>query len=422
MFNTLRLWNNRLVLTLVCLLISASPLTVVAEQIITLNTAIAKTLENNPELVALGYHVQIQEGLLAQAQLAPSPELSLEVEDVLGTGNFSNINAAQTTLSIGWVLERGIRQRRVDVASSNVSFASTKIETMRIDKSANTARYYLDCLSNQVRYDYAKEAVALAESIVDAVTARVNASKSPRAELARAKADLAMKELELEDHNHELLSSYRRLAAQWGETEPQFTHVEGKLLTLPKTESFDKLITRLDRNSEIQELLSQRRLNETQLHLANAQSKSPWRVSAGVRRFEQEDDQALVLGLTIPLTYKNRNQGEIAARQAALDKIDADTRVVDVKIKTQLFILYEELKHSFHRATALREEVIPNINQAVDDSKRAYERGIYSFLDWQIVQKELLAANAELVDAMTSAHLHVIEIERLTGEKITQLH
>ena len=168
--------------------------------------------------------------------------------------------------------------------------------------------------------------------------------------------------------------------------------------------------------------MSQRRLNETQLHLANAQSKSPWRVSAGVRRFEQEDDQALVLGLTIPLTYKNRNQGEIAARQAALDKIDADTRVVDVKIKTQLFILYEELKHSFHRATALREEVIPNINQAVDDSKRAYERGIYSFLEWQIVQKELLAANAELVDAMTSAHLHVIEIERLTGEKITQLH
>ena len=70
----------------------------------------------------------------------------------------------------------------------------------------------------------------------------------------------------------------------------------------------------------------------------------------------------------------------------------------------------------------MREEVIPNINQAVDDSKRAYERGIYSFLEWQIVQKELLAANAELVDAMTSAHLHVIEIERLTGEKITQLH
>lgn len=409
-------------LTLVCLLISASPLAVVAEQIITLNTAIARTLENNPELVALGYHVQIQQGLFTQAQLAPSPELSLEIEDILGTGNFSNINAAQTTLSIGWVLERGIRQRRIDVASSNVSLASTKIETIRIDKSADTARYYLDCLSNQVRYDYAKEAVKLAESIVDAVTARVNASKSPRAELARAKADLAMKELELEDLNHELLSSYRRLAAQWGEIEPQFTHVEGQLLTLPKTESFDILIARLDRNSEIQELLSQRRLNETQLHLANAKNKSPWRISAGVRRFEQEDDHALVLGLTIPLTYKNRNQGEIAARQAALDKIEADTHVVDIRIKTQLFILYEELKHSFHRATALRKEVIPNINQAVNDSKNAYERGIYSFLEWQIVQKELLAANFELVDAMTSAHLHVIEIERLTGEKITQLY
>ena len=422
MCNTFASWNSGVVLLLFSLAASVESNSDLDQQAITLNEAIAKTMEHNPELVALGYQVQIQEGLLVQANLAPNPELDIEVEDILGTGTFSNINAAQTTLSIGWVLERGIRQRKVDVAKSNVSLATTKIETTRIDKTADTARRYLNCLSNQTRLDNAKEAVMLAESIAEAVQVRVNASKSPRAELARARADLALKKLELEDTNHDLLSSYRRLAAQWGETEPQFTQVTGNFLILPKTETFDTLKARLNKNSEITQLLSQRRLNESELYLAEAMSKPPWHVSAGVRRFENENDQALVLGLTIPLTLKNRNQGQIAAKKATIAKIDADTQVVDVRIKTQLFILYEELKHSFHRATALREAVIPNIKQAVDDSKRAYERGIYSFLEWQVVQKELLQANEELIDAMASAHLYVIEIERLTGEKITRLH
>ncbi len=421
MFNTLKTFNIKFALFAAYLLFSTVTQIALAVEGMTLDQAIARTLEHNPELNALGYQVHIQKGLLMQAQLPPTPELSLEVEDLLGSGVFSNINAAQTTLSLGWILDRNIRQHRAETASSNVSHASTKVEIMRIDKSANTARHYINCLSNQVRHQYAKDAVKLAETITQAVKVRVNASKSPRSELARAKADLAMKKLELEDLNHELKSSFRRLAAQWGESEPHFTYVEGNLLTLPETESYDRLMTRLKRNSEIKELLSLRRIKESQLHLAHAKSQPSWRISAGVKRSETQDDHALVFGLSIPLTYKNQNQGEIAANLASLEKIDAETRAADIRIKTELFILYEELKHSFHRATTLREEVIPNISQAVHDSKTAYLHGIYSLLEWQIVQKELLAANLELIDAMVSAHLHVIEIERLTGETITRL-
>ena len=144
---------------------------------------------------------------------------------------------------------------------------------MRVDKAAETARQFLACLTNQARLVNSKQAVELANDIINAVQLRVAAGKAPRAELARAKASLALKQLELGDVKHDLMSSYRRLAAQWGETDPQFKQVVGNLLKLPETDSFETLKDRLDQNSEFTRLLSQRRLNETELHLAKALSK-----------------------------------------------------------------------------------------------------------------------------------------------------
>lgn len=55
-------------------------------QTISLNEAVARTLARNPELVAFGYELQAQDGRVLQAGLAPNPELSVTVENALGTG------------------------------------------------------------------------------------------------------------------------------------------------------------------------------------------------------------------------------------------------------------------------------------------------------------------------------------------------
>src|SRR3546814_1584762 len=41
-------------------------------------------------------------------------------------------------------------------------------------------------------------------------------------------------------------------------------------------------------------------------------------VAAGVRRFEESNDNAFLVGVSIPLPFSNRNQGNIAAAQARL--------------------------------------------------------------------------------------------------------
>ncbi|MGB5541559.1 MAG: TolC family protein [Gammaproteobacteria bacterium] len=389
-------------------------------QMIGLNEAVARTLARNPELLAFGYQFQAQDGRVLQAGLAPNPELSLTVENAVGTGEFSGIDGAETTLSIAWVLERGVRQRRLETARAGVSLVEVEADVMRLDAAAETARLFFSCLSSQEQMVNAGKAVQLAQETVSAVSKRVQAGKSPQAELSRAQAELARMKLDLEDFEHELLSASHRLAAQWGETEPGFKRVDGEILTLPATDSFATLKTRIERNPDITRFLSKQRVDEAELRLAEAQRRQNWRVSAGVRRLEISDDEALVANITIPLALRNRNQGRIAEAQASLAQTDADATAARIRNETSLFVIYQELQHSLHRARAFRDEVIPHLEQALTDTRNAYELGRYSYFEWHTVQKDLLEARRALVEASVDAHNNTIEIERLTGMRIAQ--
>jgi cobalt-zinc-cadmium efflux system outer membrane protein len=387
---------------------------------VSLNEAVARTIGRNPELVAFGHQLQAQDGRVLQAGLAPNPELSFTVENVLGTGLYTGTDAAEATLSIAWILERGVRQRRLDTAHASVSLLTTEADIMRLDAAAETARLFFSGLSSQARMVSAKEAVQLAQEAVNAIRKRVKAGRSPQADLSRAQAELARMKLNQEDIEHELLSASRRLSAQWGETEPGFTSLSGDLLTLPNTESFATLKIHIEQNPEFVRFLSKQRLGEAELRLAEEQRKPNWRVSAGIRRLELTNDEALVANITIPLALRNRNQGAIAEARANLAQTEADAIAARIRIETSLFVIYQELQHSLHRAKAFRDEVIPRIEQAMTDTRSAYELGRYSYLEWRTAQEDLLAARSALVDASVDAHLNVIELERLTGVSITQ--
>ena len=214
----------------------------VVSQAIDFNRAIANTLASNPELRAFGYEIEAQQGRIRQSALRPAVELGVEIENATGTGNFSGIDGAEATLSLAWALERGKRQHRVDAARAGLSVLESEAELKRLEVSAETARRFLEALVLQARIELADEAVALAQQTVAVVRNRVSAGRSPKADLARAEVDLSRLELEREDLDHQLRTSVRRLAAQWGESSPEFTTVRGDLADLPEPDSFNELL------------------------------------------------------------------------------------------------------------------------------------------------------------------------------------
>lgn len=380
-----------------------------------LTEALTRTLASNPELMALGYQIGAAEGRLQQTGIAPYPELGVSLQDFAGNNEFQRFDSAETTVAITWVLERGIRQRRVDSALANLSLRTLDVEISQLDVAAETARRFLICLAFQGRLRNAMEGVRLAEETAEAVRMRVSAGGTLEAELARAEAGLARAELLQEDYEHELLSAYHRLSSQWGVTQPDFGSVQGDVQTLPADEPFETFLARVDQNPELARFMSQQRLAEAELRVAQARSRPDWRASAGVRRVDATDDLMFVGGITIPLGTRGSNLGLLAETRANIARTEADAAAARVRLETALFVLHQELRHDLQFAARLRDDVIPRIERALIDTRRAYNLGRYSYLELSVVQGELLEANNDLLEASVDAHRLVIEIERLTG-------
>jgi cobalt-zinc-cadmium efflux system outer membrane protein len=397
------------------LLFSANLSAQTSARTLTLSDALSRSAKQNPELAVLDFEVTAQEGRIRQAGAHPMPEIGVLVENAFGSGARNGFDSAETTLSIGYAIERGARARRLDVATAGGLLLGADIEIRRLDIAAETARRYLEVLSNQARVELTRSASTLGGQALQAVQARVRAAKVPPAEQARAQAQLARLKLDEEHAEHELLTSKQRLAAMWGSLEPDFEIVNGNLLYLPPLEPFEQLRPRLQGNPLFPRFVNEKRLREAELRMADMRRRPSWHVTAGVRRFEDFGDHAFVLGITVPLSSSSGASGARAEARANAEAVGARESATRVQLDVELFALYQELRHSYAEVETLRTEVLPRMEEAARQSRYAYERGRYSYIEWAGAQRELLDAQRGLHEAAADAHRLRIEIERLTG-------
>lgn len=391
-----------------------------AAESLTLASAISAAMNDNPELKSFSYNMSIQDARIIQAGLKPKPELNVNVEDILGTGEAQGFSGSQTTLSIAWVVEGGLAQRRVDVARTGSLSLAAEAEVMRLDTAAQVARYYMQALALQLHKQLADEGISYATESVSTIGQRVEAGTGSAADLARAEAELERLLLYREDMNHELEIVFHQLAALWGELYPEFTSVEGDITELPNLQPFPMLITLIEQNPDISRFLSEQRLQDSILQLELAQRKTPWRFNAGIRRIQSSSDTGFVAGVTIPLNRGNLNQGRIQEARSAIEKTAAEKEAAMIRVQTSLFVVYQELEHSIHRAEVLRSAVIPKYQEALEQVRRSYELGAASYIEWLQIQESVLEARSDVIDASLQAQLKNIEIERLTGLRISQ--
>jgi cobalt-zinc-cadmium efflux system outer membrane protein len=179
------------------------------------------------------------------------------------------------------------------------------------------------------------------------------------------------------------------------------------------------LLARLDDSPQFLRFASEARLRDAELRVAEAQARANLTVNAGVRLLHESDDEALVFGITRPVGAAARAESAANVAAAARAQSDAELEAHRVRAEAQLFELYQELRHALTESEVLETSVIPEMEAALEDTRYAFERGRYSFLEWVDAQRELIDVERARIDAAANAHLFLVEIERLTGEPMT---
>ena len=161
--------------------------------------------------------------------------------------------------------------------------------------------------TDQEQLKLTQRATSIARRTISEVRRRVEAAKSPAVEQNRAQIALIRAEVEQEHAAHELLSSRRKLAAMWGEREPSFGSVDADLFRLPEIREFVASAQTIGGNPDQLRFISEARLRDAELRLAESRARAHLTLSVGIRRLQDTDDTAFVAGVSVPL---------FAARQA----------------------------------------------------------------------------------------------------------
>jgi cobalt-zinc-cadmium efflux system outer membrane protein len=387
---------------------------------LTLPMAVELTLARNPDLAVYPFRLDAQAARAATAALRQPLELHAEIQDAFGTGRVSGFGESETTVSLAQVLELGgKRARRADAAAAGTALLDAERAAAELDALTEVVRRFVHVASDQEHLVLTRRATALAAETVDAAAARVAAARAPDVELRRARITLERANVEQEHAEHELLSSRRRLAAMWGAAELDFDRVQVDLYALPQVASFESLLERLADSPDFLRFASEERLRDAELRLAETQARSSLTVITGLKRLQQTRDEALVLGITMPLKARSRARGVIAEAEALRGQTAAEREAQRVRAEAQLFELYQELQHALTESSALRDRVLPEMEAALEATRYAFERGRYSYLEWVDAQRELFEVQRALIESSANAHLFRAEIERLTGEPLT---
>jgi len=381
-----------------------------------LQDALALALLRNAELAADSYELRAREAALLQAGALPNPTLSLELEDFAGSGDFSGVDQAQTTLLLGQLIELGgKRAARIAVAAAERDLAAFGYEVRRIDVLAGTAGAFVDVLAAQERLRLADEALELTRSVQRVASLRKREGLASPAEEIRAGVAADVAGVEREHAEHELETARQKLATFWSGETPRFERAEGALDLLPQPPSADELGRKIEASPSLARWRAELARRDALRAGARSQRTPDLTVFVGPRRLSGPEETALVAGVSLPLPLWNRQRGAIEESEHRVAKLAAEQRSARVSVATELAIARVALVAAVEESHLLRTRVLPGIEEAVGVMRRGYELGRFAQIEVLDAERARVAAREQYLRALVEAQRSAREIERLTG-------
>lgn len=360
---------------------------------------------SNPRTIGPRADVEEAEALVAQARLRPNPELSVEVENFAGTGDYSGLQSSEYTLSAGLPLELGgKRGARTVAARADLAVAQVREQLAVADIGLMVRQRYVSAVAAQARVDLAQDVYDRSRELAQVAGVLVEAGREPPLRALRAQSELAEAEAELKAAQATALASRFALGALWSQQSAPVTSAE-----FPKLRPPYELLSAYE-GLELQLASAERQAAEAGVARERSLGAPDLSVSAGVRRFEESNDQALVVGLAVPLPLWNRNQGNVAAAQARLRSATARQAVAAADHRQAVADARAEYLASEAKADTLEADSLPQAEEALRLAEIGYREGKFELI-------EVLAAG----DARDGVRRALIDAREAQGRSAAQL-
>ena len=383
---------------------------------LTLRQALELALAGNPDLASFPWELRAGDARIRQAGLRPNPELSVELENFLGSGPLRRFDSLETTLSISQLVELGgKRAARIRQASSEKEVSRWDSEAKRADTAAEVAKSFVEVLSAQERLALAEELARLAREVLNSVAARVAAGKISPVEETKASVAWSISGIELERARRTIEAARKRLSATWGSSRPIFSKAVGRLDQVTPVPPAEDLVGRISGNPDIARWAAEIEQRRAVLAQDRAERIPNVTINAGIRRFREVEDTTFVAGATIPIPIFHRNQGKILESQYRISKAEREREAAGTKVLAALSDAYQALATGYMEASTLKSAVVPGAQSAFEATSEGFRQGKFGYLEVLDAQRTLFEAKGRYVEALGAYHKAVADTERLIG-------
>lgn len=388
---------------------------------LTLPEAWGLTLMHNPRLRVFSLEVRAAEARQLQASLRPNPTLEIEVEDFGGSGSMSGFDAAETSLLIRQPLELGgKREKRMQTAAVERALADVDYGIVRGEVRAELAKAFADLLAAQERAELYGEMAGVSERGLEIVRRRMEAGKDAPPELTRASVAHSSVLVRREQARQDLETARRQVASFWGSTQPRFERAKGEPVSSAPLPAMETLRERLAGGPQWTRLEKEIDRRQAMLEEAGARAKPDISIGAGVKRFSETDENALIVGIEIPLPIFDRNQGGRQEARINVTKAAEAQREGQIELLCELDRLYGELVNTRRRIDSLQAAALPGAEEVLEASQRAYAEGKTDYLHVLDAQRTLFEVKNEFIESRAAYQKAQAELERLVGDAATE--
>lgn len=377
---------------------------------LTLQQALEEAEARAPVVLAARARVEAAQGRIRQAGFRLNPELAVQVENFLGTGQLSGLRQTEATVSVNQRLDlSGRRRTRVAVAQAGLVAEQLRLAIARADLAQAIRQQFARAVVARERLRIAEENEFNARELERVAGILVQEGREPPLRGIRARSAAAQAAADLEAARAEEVAARGTLASLFGVTTPP-EQVAGNLVDLQPTaiepeQSLDVRLAEAERVAAEAEVGSQ-----------TAQGRLDPSVGIGVRHVRETGDFALVGGFSMPLQVFDRNQGNVSAAQANVRAAEANQANVAASVRVRAQNAITNVAAAEARVEALQGSAVPEAAEALRLAQISYGEGRATLLELLDTQNAYRTAQLALIDARLALATATAELGRVSAQ------
>lgn len=399
-------------LFLLCIIIAA---TKVAAQNISYSQYMERVLKNNIALTAKKMDIEISDAAVENSRVYNDPSVALTYTN---NEDWSKGLGQGIEFELGKTFTFGVRRSRIDLAESERRQAVALLEEYMRNFRADATIAYLEHLrakmllteANEIYKDLSEVA---ANDSLRYLRGDIAQSDWLESRMAQGVAKNSMLAAEAELRNTAI-----KLGYYMGDMEgAELLNGTGTLeISNQATDLTHYTTTALEHRADLVVALSNAEIAVAAQKFNKAQRRPELDITLGATyNIDDPNFTTIKAGIAMPLKFSNLNKGARLMDELLVKQANIEIEEARLMVTAEVMQAYNNFKYATRQSETFSSEMLSDMQQVVENKRKAYEMGEIPFLDYLIVQRNESEMRGEYIDSLFDKAAAWVELQRAVG-------